>query len=958
MTTAEVVDLLVHSPPTVCQRLLGDLGPSLTLEVVIALKQRVDAEKLRNARRALEVAEIASSVAAALTHPGAQAWALWARGNALHHLARHQESLMCYQQAETYFAAQAQWLEATVLQVNQAATQVELGDFQTALTLAAQARERCQGLADAGQPYLALLEMNAGVAHRQLGDLPASLAAYDRAHVLFSRLGNTTQMARVDNNRAFALLEMDQFAAAEPLLRQARTTLAAAGQAQEVARLDLNLGVLAYRRGHYLDSLRYLETAQQGFAAIPNPLEEATVALWRSFVYRNLDLGAETIALAAAAAQAFAQYAMPWYRAAALVNQAGGYRHQGDLTRATAILGQARRVWQRQGAAHRVWELDVERASLLLAQGQANAAGRIARRLLKLIDPKTWPALAARLHLLLALCAQQRRPAQYSAAQRSIAAAQALAEAHELHEALIQSYHQQGQCCEQQGDAPAALAAYRQALTASEQLRTWLAADEFQIGFMEDKLPIYAAAIRLTRRLASPAQVLYTLNLTSRAPLPSAKAAPEGEVTPERAALQARLADLREAWHWQQSKAEHALAVVAAPTHPPARAAPDRDRRTLHTLETEIAEIGRRLAAQSDTTALAATAAPGRWWDEPTATSFVQAQQERLRHDEALLVYFLADESLHALVLTRAGLSPVVTLAPAAAVARHLRTWRFHLHVVSSAGGGGDSLALAHALLARFGTMLVQPLEAHLPAATRLLVVLPPAWHDLPLAACFDGHSYLVERRQVVMLAAADVPAPRAHAPAAGPALVIGYTDGRRLPQAVHEASTIAARLRSQRETVLLREQEATLAQVRAVSRSAGLLHLATHALFRPDNPIFSWLRLADGRLTVADLYEMQLPGRPLVVLSACETGQGQPRGGGLLGMGRGFLAAGASSLIVSLWKVADAASAALMTEFYQQLAYCGSTTDPAACLQRAQRHCLSIYPHPFFWAGFVAIAA
>ena len=168
MTTAEVVELLVHSPSLARQRPQSDLRPSLTLEVVIALKQRVDTEKLRNARRALEVAEIAQSVAAELTHPEAQAWALWARGNALHHLARHQEALICYQQAETYFAAQARWLEATILQVNQAATQVELGNFQTALTLAAQARERCLALADAGQPYLALLEMNAGVAHRQL----------------------------------------------------------------------------------------------------------------------------------------------------------------------------------------------------------------------------------------------------------------------------------------------------------------------------------------------------------------------------------------------------------------------------------------------------------------------------------------------------------------------------------------------------------------------------------------------------------------------------------------------------------------------------------------------------------------------------------------------------------------------------------------------------------------------
>lgn len=951
MTTAAVVEQLLHAPVTSRPRLLSSLAPHLSLALVIALKQRVDAEKLRNARRALEIAEITQAVAATLAQPEAQAWALWARGNALHHLANHQEALTCYQQAEAYFANQARWgvsLETTILQVNQVAARLELGDFRTALALAAHTRTHCLALGREGQPYLALLEMNAGVAHRQLGELAASLAAYERAHALFSRLGNTTQMARVDNNRAFALLEMDQFAEAAPLLQNARAALAAAGQAQEVARLDLNLGVLAYRRGRYLDALRHLEIAQQGFAAIPNPLEEATVALWRSFVYRHLDLGEETIALAATAAAAFRRHAMPWYRAAALVNQANGYRHQGDLAHAASTLSQARRLWQRQGAASRVWEMDVERASLLLAQGQAQAARRVAQRALKLVDPAIWPALCARLHLLLALHAQQQRPWQRRAAQRHLAAARALAEAHDLHEELIQAHDGQGQWHEQEGDPAAALAAYQAALTVIERARDWLAADEFQIGFMEDKLPIYAAAIRLTARVASPARVLLMLNLAARGPLRHAAAA---EITPERSALHARLATLREAWHWQQSKAEQAL------TADPTGAAPGRDRQALHDLEAEMAEIGRRLRVQAEAAPPAATATPNPW-DELTAAAFVEAQQARLRGDEALLVYFLADDALHALVVTHSRLSPVVTLTAAPALLRHLRAWRFHLQSVASAGGGAEALTLAHALLARFEAMLLQPLAAYLTDAARLLVALPPAWHDLPLAACFDGQRYLIERRQVVMLAASEAPLPSAQRPASGPALVIGYTDDGRLPQAVHEAAAVAAQWRLQQETELLLEQEATMARVRAASRDVGLLHLATHAQFRPDNPLFSWLRLADGRLTVADLYEWQLPARPLVVLSACETGHGRPRGGGLLGMGRGFLAAGASGLIVSLWKVADAASAGLMTEFYRQLADRGLAAEPAACLQQAQRHGLTIYPHPFYWAGFVAIEA
>ena len=62
------------------------------------------------------------------------------------------------------------------------------------------------------------------------------------------------------------------------------------------------------------------------------------------------------------------------------------------------------------------------------------------------------------------------------------------------------------------------------------------------------------------------------------------------------------------------------------------------------------------------------------------------------------------------------------------------------------------------------------------------------------------------------------------------------------------------------------------------------------------------------------------LPQRPLVVLSACETGRGLARGGGLLGMGRGFLAAGASGLVVTLWRVSDEATAQFVESFYTHL--------------------------------------
>jgi CHAT domain-containing protein len=184
--------------------------------------------------------------------------------------------------------------------------------------------------------------------------------------------------------------------------------------------------------------------------------------------------------------------------------------------------------------------------------------------------------------------------------------------------------------------------------------------------------------------------------------------------------------------------------------------------------------------------------------------------------------------------------------------------------------------------------------------------------------------------------------------------MVLGCSDGGRLPAALHEARAVAAALGATGPVRPLIEDEATAAAVTEALPNCGVAHFATHAAFRHDNPLFSWVRLADGHLALADLGELSLRGQPLVVLSACESGRGRPRGGGIVGMARGFLLAGAATLVTSLWKIADDSSAQLMADFYRALA---SGTAPSA-LAEAQRQAIARGEHPFHWAAFVCIEA
>jgi CHAT domain-containing protein len=141
-----------------------------------------------------------------------------------------------------------------------------------------------------------------------------------------------------------------------------------------------------------------------------------------------------------------------------------------------------------------------------------------------------------------------------------------------------------------------------------------------------------------------------------------------------------------------------------------------------------------------------------------------------------------------------------------------------------------------------------------------------------------------------------------------------------------------------------------------------SILHFATHSLLDPKNPkklgfYLSMVNEAgqdeDGFITMQDVYNLRVPVS-LVVLSACRTGLGEDvRGEGLIGLTRGFMHAGASSVVASLWKVDDEATAELMKYFYTNMLKKGMR--PAAALREAQ-NTLRQNPQwssPHYWAGF-----
>jgi CHAT domain-containing protein len=129
-------------------------------------------------------------------------------------------------------------------------------------------------------------------------------------------------------------------------------------------------------------------------------------------------------------------------------------------------------------------------------------------------------------------------------------------------------------------------------------------------------------------------------------------------------------------------------------------------------------------------------------------------------------------------------------------------------------------------------------------------------------------------------------------------------------------------------------------------------VHIACHGLVDPGRPLLSSLALAGGDLATLDVFRSRIPA-DLVVLSACETAKGKVfRSEGVVGFVRAFMFAGAPRVIVSLWKVDDDATRALMERFYER--WKGGAA-AALALKEAQEHVAGQekWKHPRFWAAW-----
>ena len=340
------------------------------------------------------------------------------------------------------------------------------------------------------------------------------------------------------------------------------------------------------------------------------------------------------------------------------------------------------------------------------------------------------------------------------------------------------------------------------------------------------------------------------------------------------------------------------------------------------------------------------------------------AARRLLRPGEALVVYSLgapgtlAASASAAYVFTQQGITVRPLPGDPAELADRVRFLRDGI----SGSGKGPGTGWEGAAR-RLHADLVAPVLVGLPAGiTHLHIVPEGVLHYVPFAALVDARGkFLVERYTVSVAPSVSVLAlarARSEETKGRWRRIVAVADPNgRLPGTRREVEALQA-MRAVRVDALVGAQ-ATQANLELLAPDADVLHLATHGTFVSRAPGLSHLELAGGeRLDVSEIERLHLDRPYLVTLSACETALGSgtrsdvPPGDEWVGLNQAFLAAGAPSVLASLWAIDDRATGRFMSGFYTHLLDPRGKSWALAQMQRSFIQDRRLR-HPFYWAAF-----
>ena len=878
-----------------------------------------------------------------------QALALWTAGVVRLNLGRMADAVAQLDASAAVWQRLGRPLEAAQTQVPKVMALSMLGHHDQAVACGAAARQTFVSLGDLAAA--SRLSLNLGSMHMRRDDYADAARHYRQAAVLFARARDTEHSVMADIGLGDALSAQADFDEAARIYSRARMRAGQHGLPLMQALADESMALLELARGAYDAALAGLERARRSYAQLALPQHSAIAEKQLADAYLALRLLPEALALYDRALPSMAALDMPDDRAWTALQRGRTLSGLAQPALAAQALAEAAVQFAAQGSvpgqaavALAQAELALDRAAALapatpgsaqadgLALTQATAAQAHAAQAAALFQDAGQPEGAVRAGVLQAAALLRLG----DAASARVLYARGLRQAQTLHARGLQIRCQAGVglAALAQGDDGAAARALQAAVERFESQWRALPGDELRGAFFADHLAPYQGLLALALKAhdaqpgaATAARVLQRLDSVRARALAErlrAGAVPGDDTVADD--LRARLQWLHRRLQRQADEGSPSATLTEA----------------LHRAERDLLEQARRQR-------LARPAAAG----TTRSGLSVPALRAALQPADALVVQARVGDELLVCIVRRGGVQVLRRMASFDAVLAAWRLARFQLDALRH----GAAPLMAHLpVLERRAQQRLQalhdlvwaPLADTLTDARRVLLVPAEGLAGLPFAALHDGLTSLAQRHQLAQAPSVQVALHGLQRPPVLPQRVVALGESSRLPHAGAEAAQVAGMFA---QGQAFTGADATLAVLQQHAAEADVLHLACHAQFRGDNPMFSALHLHDGPLTAERAEALRLRAG-VVVLSACETGlAGQTGGDEQVGLVRAFLVAGAARVLASLWPVDDAITAVFMDHFYRALQ---RGLSPAQALGEAQTAVMCRHPHPAFWSGFV----
>ncbi len=843
------------------------------------------------------------SIAGQNPNPLFEAYSRRAKGHLLHIRGSMAAAIECYRTALGLFDQCQEEVEHARTASTLVGALVPLGEFDEALRLAKKARRIFQ------QANLdvraARLDVNVGNLYHRLNRLEEALEHYERAAPVLENSSDCEAAAGVLINRSVVLMLLYRFGESEQGFLRARDFSDRHGLKVFATQSEYNRGYLLFLVGEYTQALKLMQVAEAGFGELGDEIHVARCRLDRAQILLELNLPEHALELARLAESGFRSSGLNGDRSRAMLLLGGCLMRLGRTGEAVGYYSRGKRLFEKEGNGIWAAMADLEIATALMASGDTSGAAELAERTAEFLRiEKHFPFSA------LADAVSARFCVARNDADRALFFLGRCEKSLEFEPPACLRYqisYLKGRALELQQRVDEACHSFQAAATSLEFLLTHISVDQVMSRFLVDKEDVYERLAGLSADVSRAFQLVdhaRTRGLTASWDLQRRSNIPSD-----------RLLTLRE-----RLRSDHLRLFQAGQANPDFLF--QKIKRSEQELMQELLEVEFRQ-------------------HEPSAVA-PASEMLSLPAGEVLLEYFVRDQSVSVFVAGKGLLERIPLSISTDELEREVNFARYGL----SRPGDSRREAALHHHLQRLYEILIEPVKGFL---QRRLVVIPHRFlNHLPFHVLLGPSGHLAEEYVVSSApsAAAYGLACRKESSFSGTPLIIGI-DAPDLPAIRDEVRNVASKLPNCRIAV-----NKTLEEIRPALQTAGVIHIASHGVFRSDSPAWSLLKLGYDVLTPTDMLNLQVNAQ-LVTMSACSTGQTYVRGNEVQGFVRAFLQKGVPSVIASLWDVNDRATSMLMTHFYERIK---DSPDIAENLRLAMLDVKHTFKHPHYWGGFVLI--